>query len=355
MVRIIVQRASKEWWLEEAVLFKELTGTYYLGKKVRGMLLLKDEELDRLLTPAALVDAVTSAMLADEAGDHLVPQRAHINFGKNTMLLMPAIGMEGYGTKVVSVMPDNPAKGLPMISGLYLLHDATSGRILSLMSTAKVTALRTGAIGGVGARVLTAAGLDSFVLIGCGVQSRMLARCICAVRPVAEIICITRGEESFLKFREEMRPLLPGVTIRRETNVRAAVANADLIVASTTSAEPVLPDDPALLEGKTYISIGSYRKDMQELPDNVYRLSGSIVIDADGIRNEVGDVINPLRNGLVPASEVYTMGAVLAGKRKMDRPTKVFKSAGYALFDLFAARALHAAALQQGSGTTFDF
>ena len=78
-------------------------GTCYLGRKLRLMLLLKDEELERLLSPSELVDAVEAAMIANEAGTHKVPQRAHIGFGDNTILLMPAIGPEGYGTKVVSV------------------------------------------------------------------------------------------------------------------------------------------------------------------------------------------------------------------------------------------------------------
>ncbi|MFM7328558.1 MAG: ornithine cyclodeaminase family protein [Bacteroidota bacterium] len=319
------------------------------------MLLLKDELLDQLLTPAQLVDAVQAAMLADEAGSHSVPQRAHINFGKNTILLMPAIGPDGFGTKVVSVMPGNPAKGLPMISGSYLLNDADTGAILAMMSTAKLTALRTGAIGGVGARILTAPDLNSFVLVGCGVQSRMLARCICAVRPIHEIICVTRGEESFLRFRDELQPILPGVTIRREADVRTAIAGTQLVVAATTSAEPVLPDDPELLEGKTYISIGSYRKDMQEFPNAVYRLAGAILIDANGIRNEVGDVINPLAKELVSSDQVFTLGSVLTKKHTVTGKTIVFKSAGYALFDLFAAKALVQAALDRGAGITFEF
>ena len=319
------------------------------------MLLLKDEELEQLLTPVRLVDTVESAMKADEARSHTVPQRAHINFSKNTILLMPAIGPDGFGTKVVSVMPGNPERGLPMISGSYLLNDSDTGAILAMMSTGKLTALRTGAIGGVGARALTAENTDSFVLIGCGVQSRMLARCICAVRPIREIICVTRGEASFQRFHDDIQPLLSNVIIRREAEVRKAVANTRLVVAATTSAQPVLPDDPQLLSGKTFISIGSYRKDMQEFPDAVYRLSGSILIDADGIRNEVGDVINPVVNGLVPTDQVFTLGSVLTGKRTLTSDTIVFKSAGYALFDLFAAKALYQAAIEKRVGTTFDF
>ena len=112
------------------------------------------------------------------------------------------------------------------------------------------------------------------------------------------------------------------------------------MIAATTSATPVLPDEPKLLEGKHFISIGSYRPTMQELPDAVYRLAGHIVIDAEAARLEAGDVIGPLARGIVNASNVFTIGAASSrGQRSIDvARTTAYKSVGMALYDLMSPR-----------------
>ena len=87
------------------------------------------------------------------------------------------------------------------------------------------------------------------------------------------------------------------MTITPGDDVGELLARTDVVIAATTSAEPVLPDDPALLAGKHFISVGSYRPAMQELPDAVYRLAGHLVLDSDFARHEVGDAINRLKRG----------------------------------------------------------
>ena len=95
------------------------------------------------------------------------------------------------------------------------------------------------------------------------------------------------------------------MTITPGDDVGELLARTDVVIAATTSAEPVLPDDPALLAGKHFISVGSYRPAMQELPDAVYRLAGHLVLDSDFARHEVGDAINPVEKGILAPTEVF--------------------------------------------------
>ncbi len=125
----------------------------------------------------------------------------------------------------------------------------------------------------------------------------------------------------------------------------------DIVIAATTASEPVLPDDPARLEGKHFISVGSYRKNMQEFPDSVYRLAGELAIDSEGARDEVGDVVNIVRKGILRSSDVFAIAELVAGRRSVDvRRTTAYKTAGNALFDLFVAEAMFAAATLRGAG-----
>jgi ornithine cyclodeaminase len=133
--------------------------------------------------------------------------------------------------------------------------------------------------------------------------------------------------------------------------VRELLQRTALVIAATTAELPVLPDEPALLENRHFISIGSYRPTMQELPDAVYRLARHIVIDSDAARHEVGDVIVPLKKQLVHDADVYRIGELVSGRRTVDTArTTAYKTVGMALYDLFVARALYERARSRGAG-----
>jgi ornithine cyclodeaminase len=90
---------------------------------------------------------------------------------------------------------------------------------------------------------------------------------------------------------------------------------------------------------------------MQELPDAAFALAGTLVIDTEHASRETGDIINPLQKGLLREQDVFTLGALLLGRRRVDvSGTTVFKSAGMALFDLFVAAALVRAAEERNTG-----
>jgi ornithine cyclodeaminase/alanine dehydrogenase-like protein (mu-crystallin family) len=90
---------------------------------------------------------------------------------------------------------------------------------------------------------------------------------------------------------------------------------------------------------------------MQELPDGVYELAGELAIDSEFARHEVGDIINPCEKKLLKEENVFTIGKVILGERKVNvHKTTVYKSAGMALFDLFVAKAMYEQALKEKKG-----
>lgn len=319
------------------------------------MILLKDEELDQLISPSKMVDVIEHAMISDERKEFYVPPRTHINREKNTYLLMPAYSDAAFGTKIVSVLPSNSFLGLPIINGLYSLNDAQNGTIRALMSAPRITALRTGAIAGVAIRALTDPKIESFGIIGPGVQAIEIARCVASIRPIKKIFVVGRSSDPTRFFMKQMKKHLPDVRINILENAHDLLKNTQTIITATTSENPVLPDHEDLIFGKTFIAMGSYKKNMRELPDSVFRLGKKIITDAPGTRFEVGDVLYPLEQRLVDEEDILTLGKVLTKKYSVPSETKVFKSAGYALFDLFAAQELYEQALRTGKGISFNF
>jgi ornithine cyclodeaminase/alanine dehydrogenase-like protein (mu-crystallin family) len=315
------------------------------------VLMLSNADVDSLLPPADVITAVEDAMRAHEDGTALTPARQHLEWAQNTLLTMPASAADCVGVKLVSVVPGNSGRGLPVTNGVMVLIDSATGIPTALISAASLTAQRTGAVGAVGLKHIARRELTSVGIIGTGVQGAWQAIFASAVRPIRTIFFVARSDLAASSFRARVLAHAPGVSFERCRDARELLERTDVIIAATTSALPVLPDEPALLMNKHFISIGSFKPTMQELPDAVYRLAGMLVIDSEQARTEVGDVVNPVARGILSDENIFHIGELVVRRREMAlERTTVFKSVGMALYDLFVARAFLAAARRKGIG-----
>ncbi len=230
------------------------------------MILLSQDEIFELLAPRDAVAAIESALRAQDSGRCSVPQRHHIERAGNTFLAMPAVSDTAAGVKFVAVVPGNAARKLPVTIGVMLLTSADTGVPLALMNAGALTAIRTGAVGALGLKYMTPADTASVGIIGCGVQGTWQAISACAVRPIRKVFALRRTPAKFEHFASTVRRHVPSVEVVASSDVRELLANTGVVIAATTADEPVLPDEPALLDGKHFISVGSYRRAMQELP-----------------------------------------------------------------------------------------
>jgi ornithine cyclodeaminase/alanine dehydrogenase-like protein (mu-crystallin family) len=316
---------------------------------------LSAQDLEHLAAPATLVAAIERALRDFAQGQVTVPARQHFECGNNTVLSMPVIGATAFGAKLVSVVPGNADRGLPVTNGLMMLSDGQSGLPLAVLNAAALTALRTGAVGALALEHIAPARVDRVGIIGTGVQGTWQAIFACAVRPITTVCFVARSQESARRFVDAVAPRVPSVKLVRCQDAGELLRECPVIIAATTSAEPVLPNEPALLEGKHYLSIGSFRPAMQELPNAVYELAGCVVVDSDAARQEAGDLINPLAAGVLREEAIYHLAQLIDGTHSVDvRRTTVFKSVGMALYDLYAASALVAEAQRVGRGTVLE-
>jgi ornithine cyclodeaminase len=315
------------------------------------MIALRAADLLDLLQPAETVALIEAAALAAENRDCVVPARGHIHWREGTLLTMPAIGAGVLGVKLVSVVPGNAARALPVTNGVMLLGDAGTGLPLAIMDAAALTAMRTGAVAGVGLKHLTPPDVASIGIVGAGVQGAWAAITACALRPIRTVFAVRRSAVSFERFLATLAAHAPGVTVTACESAAEVLTRTAVIVTATAATEPVLPDDPRLLANRHFIAIGSYERHMRELPDSVLRLAGHLVLDSEFARHEVGEAVHAVAQGLLTDADLFTIGALLAGRRRVDvAGTTAYKSAGMALYDLYVAQALYAAARRGGVG-----
>ena len=320
------------------------------------MKVLSSRDLESLLPPLDVLAAVESALRIYAEGRAVVPDRAHIDFGDNTLLTMPAADSNAVGVKLAIVVPGNAARHLPVTNGLMTLFDARTGVPLAILNAATLTAQRTGAVGAVGVQHMTPEGLSTVGIVGAGVQGAWQAIFACAVRPIENVCFVARSDASAELFARNVSSRIQRpVRISRCQDARELVARSALVITATTSSEPVLPNERELLRGRHFISVGSFKAGMRELPAAVFELAGHLAIDSAAARHEVGDVIQPLAEGILEPADVFHVAELVIGRRSIDRhATTAYKTVGMALYDLCVAQAFYRAACQRGVGRDIE-
>ena len=112
------------------------------------MLYLNGSDIMRAITVPEVMDEVARAYQLFDRGTCHVPARAFYGWQGNKMLYMPCFAPDALMTKVLSFFPENYKQGKPLLDGVVLWKDHTSGELLAIMDAKKITALRTAAAGG---------------------------------------------------------------------------------------------------------------------------------------------------------------------------------------------------------------
>jgi len=327
------------------------------------VLALTREDVRRLVPMADAVELMKRAFAELSAGRTDSPLRTVIPVpaARGDALFMPAHvpAMDALGLKVVAVFKENPARGLPTIHALVCLLDPETGRPLAIMDGTYLTALRTGAVSGAATDLLARPDSRVLAVIGAGAQGATQMAAVCAVRPIERVIAVDRDEAAFGRLRERLAldwiDLLP--RLETTTDAGAAVRAADVVCTATTSRTPVFADAD-LRPGSHVNAVGAYTPEMQELPAATVARATVVVDAAEAALAEAGDLIIPLRDGLVDRDHVSReLGMVAAGTapgRTRDDEVTLFKSVGNAVQDVVVARRTVDRAREAGMGTALD-
>lgn len=295
-----------------------------------------------LFSPTEVIDIVRNGIIKYGQGKYHVPDRMHLNRGASTNLIMPAFGEQYYCTKLISVDPQNRNTNLPVISGILVLNNSQNGAILNTMDAPMLTALRTAAVGSIGLELISKKKEINLGVIGLGVQGYWQTLFALSSQSIHEINCFSRSKNRFATFQNEIKRKHPNVLIIWCSSAEEVVRNSDVIICCTTSTRPVFKTKGLDLQLKRFISVGSFSREMQELPDEVYGEADALIIDTASAKTEVGDVINAVENDLISTSNIYALADILNGIESIEfKNNIVFKSVGMAAFDLALAISIY--------------
>lgn len=252
------------------------------------------DDIAAAVSPDRARRLIEAALLAgfDPATD---PPRNHIPAGQGHLLIMPSVIGPWTGTKVASVSPGNPERGLPRIQATYVLMDTETLTPRALLQGDGLTSLRTPAVSAVAADRLAASDAAKLVVFGTGPQALGHIEAMAVIRDFREVVVCGREQERTRTAVDFAREL--GLAAR--AGEPEEVADADVIVCATSSATPLF--DGSLVPQKAcVIAMGSHEPDRRELDAALVGRAQVTVEDVRTALREAGDVIMAIDDGTAP-------------------------------------------------------
>jgi alanine dehydrogenase len=307
-----------------------------VGTRLR---VLSASDIDRAIDMRGAIEVMSAAFMQLAAGRANVPQRLGLTTNTGLVLAMPGFlpDERALAIKIVTVFPDNSRLELPSIFGLVVVLDALTGAPLALMEGGRVTAVRTGATSGLATNLMARQDARTVALFGAGVQARTQLAGVRAVRNIREVRIVARRTDAAERFARE----LADVTVRVVDDPSEAIRGADIVITATTSSTPLFSGRD--LEPGTHINaIGAYAPSMREVDSVAVERSRVVVDTRDGARAEAGDLIIPVREGVISFDHIKAeLGEVVNGTihgRTSEKEITLFKSVGHAAQDVALAR-----------------
>lgn len=314
------------------------------------MLWLSGEVMEKLLDMREVISRVELAFREHGLGRVQMPAKTYLQFERGDLRAMPAYikALEAAGVKVVTVHPENPAKGLPTVMATYVLVSPETGEPLAIMDATLLTDMRTGAAGAVASRYLARKDSRVLGLVGAGRQAKTQLMAICEIFSIEKLLVSSRGRRSAVALAE----LAGRMGIDARVCEPAEACNADIVCTTTPSREPVLRAD-WVREGVHINAIGADAPGKQELEAGILHRAKVVVDDIEQAAHS-GEINVPLSRGEFSLERVHaTLGEIVAGNkpgRTSDEEITVFDSTGLGIQDVATAAAAYARATELGAG-----
>jgi ornithine cyclodeaminase/alanine dehydrogenase-like protein (mu-crystallin family) len=284
------------------------------------------QHVEAAVSPERAVEAVREGFAAYHRGEWSMPPKVYVPaYPAGDFRAMPALGAGHAALKWVTSFPGNPERGLPTVTGLVLLSDASDGALRAIFDAGSVTALRTGAAAVLAAETLGRPDAESATVVGAGVNGQAAARTFLA-----------RGREVALwdidSARAETAAAELGAATARSKEEALA---ADVVVTVTPGHEVLIP--PGTLRAGQHVSLmGADGPGKAEIAvDELMRTR--VFCDDWEQASHNGELMHAVEARALERGQVTELGAVLAGEAEGRRSTDeitTFDSTGLAIQDL---------------------
>jgi ornithine cyclodeaminase len=330
------------------------------------IVVLKKEDMKKVFTMKDAIQADKDALKLYSLGKSNVPLRVNLDVPEyaGQSLYMPGYAAEAHalGVKIVSVYPKNIEKGLTSVPATMVLVNDETGEVCSLMDGTYLTRVRTGAVSGAATDVLARKDSRIFALFGTGGQAETQLEAVLTVRSIEEVrvfdVSAERAADFAGRMAEALRPRFTAKIVTAKSSDEA-VEGADIITSVTTTTTPTF-DGRRVKKGAHINGVGAYTPAMQEIDEYIILNADKVYVDTrDGVLNEAGDFIIPIKKGTYRADRLTgELGEAIAGKvpgRAGDEEITLFKTTGSAVLDVVTARRIYECALREKIGQVIEF
>ena len=314
------------------------------------MHVLTEVEVHRLLDPRALIPAIEEAFRS-RYPSALMPTRTQMKLTDGIFLIMPChdrLG-RGLGMKLVK-FNENPRNPDDRLQATYILLDADTGCAKLVIPANYLTDMRTAATSAVATRLLAREEARVLGVFGTGRQARAHLHVLRHVRNFERALVCGRETARSRHFAEQMEHEL-GMKVEAVYS-RTCANESDVLCTCTTSKTPLF-DGKMLRKGAHINAVGSFQPTTREIDDYTVRHARIVVDTYDGALAEAGDLLIPLKSGVIKrVNLIADLHELTRGKKTVrtgPSDITVFKSVGNALEDLVAAELLEDAALSLDS------
>jgi alanine dehydrogenase len=255
---------------------------------------------------------------------------------------------------------------------VYMAYDSETAELLTIIVGSlpfyefdnNDIATETAITSAVGTKHLARENCRRLGLYGTGRQARRHLKVMCTLRPIKKVKIFSRSAENRKTFCALMQPHVDAELVPVD-HPREVATDVDLIVCATGSNVPVLFGDwlepgvhvtSIVGSNKELLAEGLVSKPRRELDDQVLAKADVIVatLKQQGIQDEQGDFVEPLRNGVIKWDDVKELAHLVAGKvggRTNDNQITLFKqNSDQGVGFMALARLAHDKAREAGIG-----
>jgi ornithine cyclodeaminase/alanine dehydrogenase-like protein (mu-crystallin family) len=304
------------------------------------------DEIRERLTYGVCIPIVRKAMIAFSKGETKQLLRAILPLGDGRLFGSMPGGMgerNVFGAKLISVFPENFAKGIQSHQGVVVLFDGETGAPVCVLHAGEITAIRTGAASAVATDALARKDAGRLAILGYGEQAYTHARAVSKVRKLDAITVWGRSAERAGAYARDVQAEL-GIPVTPAPTARACVVDADIVCTVSSAKEPVL--EGRWLRPGTHVNIvGSSYAGPAEVDNDLVARSRFIADSREGVLAQGAEFLRAKEAGVIGDDHIAgEIGQVLAGAiegRQNAEQITAYKSLGHIVQDLASAWALY--------------